>query len=85
MWVKHPTRDVAAMVVEAPPEFVKAAIPLNYLGAGRHLQQVQPGSGRRDDGAGIPRGLSANPAGCFLILRSGRGGQLPLAPRRPTS
>src|SRR6218665_1446038 len=25
LWVKHPTRDVAAMVVEAPPEFVKAA------------------------------------------------------------
>ena len=28
LWVKHPTRDVAAIEITAPPEFAKAAIPL---------------------------------------------------------
>ena len=79
LWVKHPTRDVAAMVVEAPPEFVKAAIPLSYLAKDDTFNQFNLGPGDEMMALGFPRGLSANPAG-FPILRSGRVASYPLAP-----
>ena len=79
LWVKHPTRDVAAMVVEAPPEFVKAAIPLNYLAQDDTFNKYNLGPGDEMMALGFPRGLSANPAG-FPILRSGRVASYPLAP-----
>jgi hypothetical protein len=31
LWTHHPARDVAAIVITAPPEFAKAAIPEDYL------------------------------------------------------
>lgn len=79
LWVKHPTRDVAAMVIEAPPEFVKAAIPLNYLAQDDTFSTFNLGPGDEMMALGFPRGLSANPAG-FPILRSGRVASYPLAP-----
>lgn len=79
LWVKHPTRDVAAMVVEAPPEFVKAAIPINYLAQDDTFNKWNLGPGDEMMALGFPRGLSANPAG-FPILRSGRVASYPLAP-----
>lgn len=79
LWVKHPTRDVAAMVVEAPPEFVKAAIPINYLAKDDTFNKYNLGPGDEMMALGFPRGLSANPAG-FPILRSGRVASYPLAP-----
>ncbi len=79
LWVKHPTRDVAAMVVEAPPEFVKAAIPINYLAQDDTFNKYNLGPGDEMMALGFPRGLSANPAG-FPILRSGRVASYPLAP-----
>ena len=79
LWVKHPTRDVAVMVVEAPPEFVKAAIPLKYLAQDDTFNQYALGPGDEMMALGFPRGLSANPAG-FPILRSGRVASYPLAP-----
>ncbi|UAL11606.1 serine protease [Caulobacter segnis] len=79
LWVKHPTRDVAVMVVEAPPEFVKAAIPLNYLAQDDTFNKFNLGPGDEMMALGFPRGLSANPAG-FPILRSGRVASYPLAP-----
>jgi len=79
LWVKHPTRDVAAMVVEAPPEFVKAAIPLKYLAQDDTFNKYNLGPGDEMMALGFPRGLSANPAG-FPILRSGRVASYPLAP-----
>jgi hypothetical protein len=79
LWVKHPTRDVAAMVVEAPPEFVKAAIPIKYLAQDDTFNQFNLGPGDEMMALGFPRGLAANPAG-FPILRSGRVASYPLAP-----
>jgi hypothetical protein len=79
LWTKHPTRDVAAMVVEAPPEFAKAAIPLNYLAQDDTFNRYNLGPGDEMMALGFPRGLSANPAG-FPILRSGRVASYPLAP-----
>ncbi|WP_066687263.1 serine protease [Caulobacter sp. CCH9-E1] len=79
LWTKHPTRDVAAMVVEAPPEFAKAAIPLSYLAQDDTFNKYNLGPGDEMMALGFPRGLSANPAG-FPILRSGRVASYPLAP-----
>jgi hypothetical protein len=79
LWTKHPTRDVAAMVVEAPPEFAKAAIPLNYLAQDDTFNRYNLGPGDEMMALGFPRGLSANTAG-FPILRSGRVASYPLAP-----
>lgn len=79
LWVKHPTRDVAAMVVEAPEEFVRAAIPLNYLAKDDTFSALNLGPGDEMMALGFPRGLSANSAG-FPILRSGRVASYPLTP-----
>jgi hypothetical protein len=79
LWVKHGTRDVAAIVVEAPPEFAKAAIPLAWLAQDDTFGKYALGPGDEMMALGFPRGLSANPAG-FPILRSGRVASYPLAP-----
>jgi S1-C subfamily serine protease len=79
LWVKHGTRDVAAIVVEAPPEFAKAAIPLAWLAQDDTFNKYSLGPGDEMMALGFPRGLSANPAG-FPILRSGRVASYPLAP-----
>lgn len=79
LWVKHPTRDVAALVVEAPEEFVRAAIPLNYLAKDDTFDAFNLGPGDEMMALGFPRGLSANSAG-FPILRSGRVASYPLTP-----
>jgi hypothetical protein len=79
LWVKHGTRDVAAIVVEAPPEFAKAAIPLAWLAQDDTFGTYSLGPGDEMMALGFPRGLSANPAG-FPILRSGRVASYPLAP-----
>jgi len=79
LWVKHAGRDVAAIVVEAPPEFAKAAIPLAWLAQDDTFGKYALGPGDEMMALGFPRGLSANPAG-FPILRSGRVASYPLAP-----
>jgi hypothetical protein len=79
LWVKHPNRDVAAIEVEAPPEFAKAAIPLAWLAQDDTFNKYGLGPGDEMMALGFPRGLSANPAG-FPILRSGRVASYPLAP-----
>lgn len=79
LWVKHPGRDIAAIVVAAPPEFVKAAIPLAWLAKDDTFSTYNLGPGDEMMALGFPRGLSANPAG-FPILRSGRVASYPLAP-----
>ncbi|MDG2523360.1 serine protease [Caulobacter segnis] len=76
-WVKHPTRDVAAIEVVAPPEFAKAAIPLAWLAADETFGKVALGPGDEMMALGFPRGLAANGAG-FPILRSGRVASYPL-------
>lgn len=79
LWLHHPDRDVAAMVVEVPPEFAKAAIPENYLAADDTFSKYQLGPGDEMMALGFPRGLSSNAAG-FPILRAGRVASYPLGP-----
>lgn len=81
LWTHHPDRDVAAMTIKAPPEFAKAAIPVNYLAADDTFAQYQVNAGDEMMALGFPRGLSANAAG-FPILRSGRVASYPLAPAK---
>lgn len=78
-WTRHPTRDVAAIVITAPEEFAKAAIPLSWLAQDETFTQYALGPGDEMMALGFPRGLSANQAG-FPILRSGRVASYPLAP-----
>jgi len=78
-WTRHPTRDIAAIVITAPEEFAKAAIPLSWLAQDDTFTQYALGPGDEMMALGFPRGLSANQAG-FPILRSGRVASYPLAP-----
>ena len=71
LWTHSPTRDVAAIVVKAPPEFAKAAIPLDWLAGGDTFAKYDIGPGDEMMVLGYPQGLSADSAG-FPILRSGR-------------
>ena len=79
LWTRHPTRDVAVMVVDAPPEFAKAAIPLAWLASDDTFDKYEVGPGDELMALGFPRGLAANPAG-FPILRAGRVASFPLGP-----
>jgi hypothetical protein len=71
LFVHHPNRDVVAISVKAPPEFAKAAIPLNWLAASDTFGKYNIGPGDEMMVLGYPQGLSADTAG-FPILRSGR-------------
>jgi hypothetical protein len=81
LWTHHPNRDVAAIAITAPPEFAKAAIPMNYLAADDSFAKYQVNPGDEMLALGFPRGLSANAAG-FPILRSGKVASYPLAPAK---
>jgi len=78
LWTRHPSRDVAVIRIQAPPEFAKAAIPTRYL-ATEDFAERKIGPGDELYVLGFPRGLAANPAG-FPILRSGRVASYPLDP-----
>jgi hypothetical protein len=71
LWTRDTDRDVAAIVVKAPPEFARAAIPLAWLADGEAFAHATIGPGDEMLVLGYPQGLSANSAG-FPILRSGR-------------
>jgi S1-C subfamily serine protease len=79
LWTRHPARDVAAMVIVAPAEFAKAAIPPGYLATDETFSAGKVATGDEMLALGFPRGLSANAAG-FPILRSGRVASFPLSP-----
>lgn len=79
LWTHHPNRDVAAITITAPPEFAKAAIPVNWLAADDTFSKHQVGAGDEMMALGFPRGLAANQAG-FPILRAGRVASYPVAP-----
>jgi hypothetical protein len=81
LWTHHPSRDVAAIAITAPPEFAKAAIPENYLASDDTFTKYQVEAGDELMALGFPRGLSANQAG-FPILRSGRIASYPVAPAK---
>ncbi len=81
LWTHHPNSDVAAITIKAPPEFAKAALPLNYLAADDTFDKEQVTAGDEMMALGFPRGLSANSAG-FPILRSGKVASYPVAPAK---
>ena len=81
LWTRHPARDVAAIVISAPPEFAKAAIPKDYLASDDTFTKYQVEAGDELMALGFPRGLAANQAG-FPILRSGRIASYPVAPAK---
>ncbi|HKP79441.1 MAG TPA: serine protease [Phenylobacterium sp.] len=81
LWTHHPSRDVAAITIKAPPEFAKAALPENYLAADDTFDKEQVTAGDEMMALGFPRGLSANSAG-FPILRSGKVASYPVAPAK---
>lgn len=81
LWTHHPSRDVAALAITAPPEFAKAAIPEKYLASDDTFTRYDVSAGDEMMALGFPRGLSANQAG-FPILRSGRIASFPVAPAK---
>jgi len=81
LWTHHPSRDVAAIVIQAPPEFAKAAIPKDYLASDETFTANKVEAGDEMMALGFPRGLAANQAG-FPILRSGRVASYPIAPAK---
>jgi len=81
LWTHHPARDVAAIVISAPPEFAKAAIPKDYLATDETFDRYRVEAGDEMMALGFPRGLAANTAG-FPILRSGRVASYPVAPAK---
>jgi S1-C subfamily serine protease len=80
-WTQHPSRDVAAISIVAPPEFARAAIPESWLAQDDTFSQLQVGAGDEMMALGFPRGLAANQAG-FPILRAGRVASFPVAPAK---
>jgi S1-C subfamily serine protease len=81
LWTHHPSRDVAAIAITAPPAFAQAAIPLAWLGGGDGLARERLAPGDEMMTLGFPQGLSANTAG-FPILRAGRVASYPLGPTK---
>jgi S1-C subfamily serine protease len=71
LWTHNPEHDVAAIAVQAPAQFARAAIPLAWLADGDVFAHASLGPGDEMLVLGYPQGLSANSAG-FPILRSGR-------------
>ncbi|HKR87003.1 MAG TPA: serine protease [Phenylobacterium sp.] len=81
LWTHHPARDVAAIVITAPAEFAKSAIPEDYLASDDTFTKYQVEAGDELMALGFPRGLAANQAG-FPILRAGRIASYPVAPAK---
>lgn len=79
LWVRHPSRDIAAFEIKAPPEFARAAIPLAWLADEAQWTKSEIGPGDEMLVLGFPEGLAANTAG-FPILRAGRMASYPVAP-----
>lgn len=81
LWTRSPSHDIAALAIEAPPEFAKAAIPLTWLADEESFGKVQLGPGDEMFVLGFPEGLAANSQG-FPILRSGRVASYPVSPKQ---
>ena len=79
LWIRHPSQDIAAITVQAPAAFAKAAIPLSWLADDATFAQRGLEPGDEMMALGFPRGLSSNRAG-FPILRWGRVASYPLWP-----
>jgi hypothetical protein len=81
LWTRHPRQDIAAITIQAPPAFARAAIPESYLVADDAWVERNLTAGDELLVLGYPRGLAANAAG-FPILRAGRVASFPIASSR---
>jgi hypothetical protein len=79
LWVRNPGQDVAAMVIQAPEAFARAAIPLAWLADETTFEKAGVRPGDEVDVLGFPNGLASNNAD-FPILRVGRVASYPLTP-----
>lgn len=80
-WYRHPSRDVAVMIITPPDQPRAHAIDFDLLADERVFQEFDVRPGDELLALGYPRGLSANPLG-FSILRSGRVASFPLWPSK---
>jgi hypothetical protein len=81
LWTRNPGQDIAAITVQAPPEFARAAIPIAWLGDEATLKSSGVGPGDEMFVLGYPEGFAANTSG-FPILRVGRVASYPITPTR---
>jgi hypothetical protein len=81
LWIKSPEQDIAAIAIDAPPQFARAAIPLAWLADEEALKQAELGPGDEMYVLGFPEGFSANTKG-FPIVRVGRVASYPITPTR---
>ncbi len=81
LWTRNPSHDIAAIAIQAPPEFARAAIPIAWLADEDAFGRVQVGPGDEMFVLGYPEGLAANSQG-FPILRSGRVASYPIGPAK---
>jgi V8-like Glu-specific endopeptidase len=81
LWVRDPRQDIAAIAIEAPAEFARAAIPIAWLADDAALAQAAVEPGDEMFVLGFPEGRAANPQG-FPILRVGRVASYPLTPTK---
>jgi Trypsin-like peptidase domain len=80
-WVRHPERDIAVIMVNAPDQPRAHAIDFDLLADDEDLQAFDVRPGDEMLALGYPRGLSANEIG-FPILRAGRVASYPLWPSK---
>ena len=85
LWTRHPTADVAAMIVALPPEAAVPGVPADRLASDRELQQydIHPGDLIRGIGFPFPNQFDANEGG-FPVIRTGCIASYPLLPTRQT-
>ena len=81
LWIRNPDQDIAAIAIEAPPEFAKAAIPLTWLASEAAFKQLDIRPGDEMFVLGFPEGKSANTKG-FPIIRVGRVASYPVTPTK---
>ena len=79
LWRRHPDLDVAAMVLQAPPEIARAAIPVSWLAGEADLKAADLAPGDQLYDLGFPGGYASNTKG-FPILRVGWLASYPLVP-----
>lgn len=77
LWTRSPDEDVAVIAIQAPPEYAKAAIPLNWLADSSSFAPGGIAPGDEMFVLGFPQGYSANPDG-FPILRASHVASYPL-------
>lgn len=85
LWTKHPTADVAAMVVSLPAGVSVPEIPVGLLATDKELEQyeVHPGDAVRGIGFPHPNQFEAS-AGGFAVVRVGCIASYPLLPTATT-